>query len=298
MVKPTEQIYALQEYMELNQLSQLAMADKLDITRQYLNLILRGNKPITSKLALKLESVTFRSSQFWLGNLQGNGNLKDDEKIVNQWQKMGYRMLVDHEIKTAVNINYIKINPFNLNNLEPTSYCLTLGNRMLLNNEEQPIILTSEDPFIELQPGDNAAILSNEYISIPRNVSAILNPTTTVIDKIFSIKNGGKVHPGYEGKIYFMLTNDTNSTIPLSLGDKILRIEFIFLPITPENIYTGDKQKLREFPEEFEKTFFKKENEVINSSLHSDNQLDEGENLLEELEKLVNIYKSQNNNQS
>lgn len=305
-----EQIEIIFNYMNKNNLSQDKMAKKLGISRQYLNLILNGNKPITPKLALELESETYYSHQFWLGQLSESENIKNGNDIFRLWKERGYRTLVDHEIKIAVKKNYLKINPFDLRNLLPTSYTLTIGNKLLLSHEEEPIRLSEEDSEIKLQPNNKVAILTKEYLSIPRNISAVLSPSTKIIDKAISIQNGGKVHPGYNGLIIFIVTNNSESSIQLQYGSPILHIEFKFLPITPEKIYTGDKQGLNDFPQELKKSFYnavherqhRHENSLIGDlgqllDKHNNiNSTDENDKrLMADLKDLIANYESQYN---
>ena len=248
----TDPIERLKMYMEEEGLSQGQLADRLENTRQYVNLILNRNKPITPAIAVKLEALTNEPVRFWLANGDEKHILSDALKsgdIVAAWRAEGSRLLVDNEIEMGIQAAYLGIDPFRTENLEPASYRLNTADEMLLQHIEGSYNL-AENGSIKLQPGQRAALMTEEYLVIPANITAKLYPTTNVIDNTVNMNNGGVVHPGFEGCLYFVLSNFTNHEIKIDKGDRILRIEFTFLPVTPTRRYEGSKQKQTTFPKE------------------------------------------------
>ncbi len=280
MTTKSDIIQNLKKFMEENGYTQEQMAGKLEISRQYLNLILNGNKPITSTIAIKLEPLTSRSLHYWLGKKQDTVYQESVEKLIDRWIPYGCRLLVDHEIKTAVDSKYIKIKPFKEEHLDPTSYCLSIGKKILLSHEKESIHLEEGDS-IEIQPGQEAAFLTEETIAIPQNISAKVCPTTKVIDSVINLNKGSIVHPGYEGIIYFTLNNYSKRAIKIVRGAKIIRIQFTFLPVAPEQTYKGAKQGLDDFPEELVKSFYT--DDTKNASSKTENLESKIDQLLKKL---------------
>lgn len=256
-----ERITFLKKYMSDHQLNQNQMAEFLGISRQYLNLILNKNKPITSSIALSLQTATQRNAEFWIGKKTTKVDRDTPFNLFEIWKPLGARLLVDHEIETAVKNEYIGIKPFKIEKLDPASYCLSIGKRIILNHEEEPVDLEADGP-ISLRKNQKVAILTEEYIKLPPNVTAKIFPTTEIVDNFLYMNSGIVVHPGYEGLIYFTLINHNRKKIQLKNGIKILRIEFSFLPITPKSTYNGKRQKLLDFPADLlNKVDFEEQNE-------------------------------------
>ncbi len=246
-------IVFLKKFMVENDFNQQQLGDKLGISRQYINLILNENKLISPALAVKLGKLTHRNTDFWLGKSQSEEKLGNKDDLLNLWKQNGSRILVDHEIKTAIEYGLIKIKPFKTENLEPSSYVLSIGKKILLSNLEGnvdgAVHLNEDDPDIILNPGDEAAILTEEHLTIPKNITASLSPTTKIFDTKVSLLRGGVVHPGFEGLLCFMIKNSSRRKKGILLGEKIIRIQFTYLPIAPENTYKGEMQNLNDFPE-------------------------------------------------
>ncbi len=246
------QINYLKKYIKENNLTQQELADQLEVTRQYLNLILNGNKPISPGIALKLEKITPKTSGFWLSNEEKSiSSTTEIDALISLWKKQGSRLLVDHEIKTARELGYIDLHPFKTSNLRPSSYCLTIGNKIRLSHDKELIKLDELDNSgtLTIQPNDIVAIMTEEEISLPRNITARLSPKTDIIDHVLNLNHGGKIHPGYRGPIYIVLENHTKRVIEIKRGMEILHLDFNFLHIDPETDHKGEKELFDDFPE-------------------------------------------------
>lgn len=236
----------IKKFMTEKDYNQSEMADKLDVSRQYLNLILNGNKPITSKLAIKLARLTPRSTDFWYDNGSDLPPGQDPDASYGSWIKGG-RPLVDHEIEEAMERGLIGIDPYLEANLEPMSYSLTIGRELLLSHEDELIDLKEYSP-IHIQPNNEAALITQETIKLSPHISGNLYPTTKIIDNNVSMNHGGLVHPGYHGKLYFTLHNYTQRPVSIDIGTRVVRLVFTYLPVAPNRPYQGDRQGLQEFP--------------------------------------------------
>ena len=282
----------LRQFMENNNLKQTDLAMRLEITRQYLNLFLNGNKPITEQLALKLEKITHIKAEHWVGSGDGIPNDELAGTIVERWQQLGGRTLVDLEIEEAIDAQYIVISPFEPEKLDPASYQLSLSSIVQLNHEENSIDM-GEVGDITLQPGQEAIVMTEEELRIPKNIIGKLYRTTTSIDLNNLVISGGIVHPGYCGKIYFAIRNMTPSPVEISAGNPLIRVTFEFLPVAPTRVYSGTKQHLAVFPESLvENRAATRENS--SSSQNPDGESVQLEQVTQTLEELLRILKKTN----
>jgi deoxycytidine triphosphate deaminase len=97
--------------------------------------------------------------------------------------------------------------------------------------------------------------MTKERFEIPRNISAVVTPTTKIIDEAVSMTSGFMVHPGYKGHLFFVLKNLTQKAFTIKRNIEFLRIKFSFSKIDPERIYAGSKQNMTDFPDDFRKRF-------------------------------------------
>ncbi len=256
-----DRIHKIEKYMVNNDLTQETMAIRLNITRQYFNLLLNKNKKVSKKVALELERVVGFSYKYWL---RENEDKKSETNIeqhstevpdfVEDWRMMGYRLLVDYEIIKAVESNYLKIDNFNQSNIEPTSYYFTIGDTMLVEGVHGLVSL-KEHKDIHIPPGQCAVIKTNEIVYLPAHITGTISPTSEFIDCQKQIHNGAKVHPGYFGILFFTIFNNRNIEIKIDSNLKLLRIEFMFLPRRPNKLYDGNRQGLLDFPDSMKEEF-------------------------------------------
>ncbi len=104
------------------------------------------------------------------------------------------------------------MDPFNPTFLEPMSYRLR-SDKILLPYEWETYTLDNEDVIIK--SNQKVAIMTKEWFEIPRNISAVVTPTTKIIDEAVSMTSGFMVHPGYKGCLFFVLKNLTNKELTI-----------------------------------------------------------------------------------
>lgn len=267
----TPPLITLKNAIHNSGLTQKQLAKELGISRVYLNMLLNGNKPLIPQMAKKLELLTDVSAQYLLGK-KNNGfkseldvdlkkiadgssskiiSLKNESFVLN-WKKIGSRELTDKEIDEAIKEGYLVMKPFNPYFLEPVSYRLR-SNRILLQHTWDSIEL--DDEPIEIPPHKKVAIMTKEWLEIPRNIFAMVTPTTKIMDEMISMSSGFLVHPGFRGCLYFVLYNLTRKPIEVKRNMEFLRIRFSFSKIDPDRIYEGKKQNMKDFPKKFKNRF-------------------------------------------
>lgn len=261
----------LKESMHALGLTQETVAKELGITRPYFNMMLNGNKKLTEQTAQKLEDLTGLEAEFLLGKENGSYDPATDallkdlfhkaaktpeqsvvDRLVAEWKRHGSRDLTDGELYEAVKKEYIVIKPFDPGLLEPMSYRLR-SDKILLPTMWDTYSLDNEDVLI--QKDQKVAIMTKEWLEVPRNVSAVVTPTTNIMDEAVSMTSGFLIHPGYKGCLFFVLKNLTNREIAVKEDIEFLRVKFSFSKIDPERTYRGSKQKMMDFPDDFKMRF-------------------------------------------
>lgn len=61
----------LEEQLEINNMTQKELANRIDISKKHVNEIVKGKTPITAETAIKLERVFYLPASFWT-NLESN----------------------------------------------------------------------------------------------------------------------------------------------------------------------------------------------------------------------------------
>ena len=270
-LRETSPLIKLKESMHALGLTQEMVAKEVGIKRPYFNMILNGNKKLTVQIAQKLEELTGLEAAFLMGQEDGcydqatEDLLKDlvqkasktpeqtiIEQLVEKWKKHGSRELTDGELHEAVDKNYIVLDPFDPGLLEPMSYRLR-SNKILLPTMKDTLTLDNDDIFI--QKGQKVAIMTKEWLELPRNVCAVVTPTTKIMDEAVNMTSGFLVHNGFKGRLFFVLRNLTNNELKIKEDIEFLRIKFSFSKIDPQRMYRGSKQKMDDFPDDFKTRF-------------------------------------------
>ena len=114
--------------------------------------------------------------------------------------------------------------------IDCASYTLSIGREVYVSpdgeREFNKVVKLNRDETFEIPSGQFAYILTDEIISIPRNVLAFINTKSKL--KLRGLVNisGFHVDPGYHGRIIFSLYNAGPSGILLKQGDSFGLIWF------------------------------------------------------------------------
>lgn len=114
------------------------------------------------------------------------------------------------------------------------SYDLCLGNEVYITSEEEPKILTEQEPFINIRPGDFALLITHERIKIPLYTMAFISVKFSYKKKGLINISGFHVDPGYEGKIIFSVYNAGPNDILLKYTDPVFMIFLVKLIVPVE----------------------------------------------------------------
>lgn len=143
-------------------------------------------------------------------------------------------MLSDKRIKEYVS-QYGLIDPFDLENLNPNSYDLTLD---YVTSREG---ITINRDYIE--PGEFMLAASREMVEVPNTIVGIVkNKSSHARKGLDVVLNAGLIDSGYKGNITFALHNTSQSRVYLNPGMRIAQICFFSVDGMVEKPYAGHYQ--------------------------------------------------------
>ncbi len=148
-------------------------------------------------------------------------------------------VLVDHQIKAAIQNEVLRIEPFIEDNLNPNSLDLTLGRGFRFQKGYEKVAI---DPYSErdvttgwvetdnntiIKPGQLILGYSAEWVSLPKTICAELNGKSSLARLGLQIhQTGGWIDCGFEGHIVFEFGNLGLRPIKLIPGMTIGQIVF------------------------------------------------------------------------
>lgn len=145
-------------------------------------------------------------------------------------------MLSDWQIIKAIEQGYIKIEPYNLVNINPNSYDITLSDSFFYNFSVETIDPRQKRTYgkhvtadeLELEPQDCILGSSIETITLSNGYVAVLNGKSSVGRHNISIhQTAGYIDAGFSGEITFEIFNaNRRSGYILRKGDLIGQLVF------------------------------------------------------------------------
>lgn len=162
------------------------------------------------------------------------------------------RLLRSDEIISAIEGNTF-IKNGNINNAEGIKYDFTLGN-MVLSAEYPSGLDTSKLEELQLrklniEPGEIAFVLSQEELSLPKDLKALLIPKRKLSYAGILILGGLSIDPLYKGKLLIGLYNFSSTRFPLSPGRKIIAAQFYQLQQDEIGIIDSPEASIYDFPD-------------------------------------------------
>ncbi|MFY8026423.1 MAG: dCTP deaminase [Aquiluna sp.] len=165
-------------------------------------------------------------------------------------------LLSDGDIRKQLDAGRIKLNPLNLDLLQPSSIDVRLDRFFrLFDNHKYPYIdpreqqdeltrfveVGSDEAFI-LHPGEFVLGSTFEYVSLPNDIAARLEGKSSLGRLgLLTHSTAGFVDPGFEGHVTLELSNVATLPIKLWPGMKIGQLCFFQLSSPSENPYGSEK---------------------------------------------------------
>lgn len=236
----------LEERIKERNLTQQQAADRIGITRQYLNGIINGKYPFTADLSLKLKDPLGLEPEFWTEAIRAYDEFlqsdagreaqrhKDRESLLLDLELQGARTLVDHQIEAALNARYLEIAPFSRERLQGTYYLLGCGLKGFLYATDGSRTSVATKPSITLHRGETLAISTMERVTIPwRLRGQVLGLSDALAEKCLQLSCNPVLGAGFRNCLSLLLTNIGPFEVKLSHGDPCAAIGFEFLAQDP-----------------------------------------------------------------
>ena len=163
-------------------------------------------------------------------------------------------ILSDHTLESMIQSKELIIEPLGAESIQPASIDCTLGSDFLIveDREMEKITLdtqikyrTIEADEITIPPHSFLLASTQEYIELPKNLTAFVEGRSSIGRIGLFIQNAGWVDPGFKGKITLELYNANSLPIRLQKGRRICQLVFCKMDKTAKRPYAGKYQGQR-----------------------------------------------------
>lgn len=143
-------------------------------------------------------------------------------------------MMSDVNILNAVQLKDIKIEPFDVNDVQPNSYDIHIT---------EDVRKVHGEPYVYglmIGPGDFVLGTSLEYIELPNNIAAMLHTRSSIGRLGISIHaTAGLIDAGFKGHITYEITNFSDQVVQLDPNIPVGQLTFHRLDTPALNPYNG-----------------------------------------------------------
>ena len=133
-------------------------------------------------------------------------------------------MLNKEEINDLANNGMVE--NFNYENLNSSSYDVTVGDEYRFSHEENIRELNRFKKYIKIPEYSLCYILTKEKLKLPNNISACIHPRNKHVKDGLLMYPQPPIDPGYNGKLYILLHNLSNQERILERGECIASLSF------------------------------------------------------------------------
>jgi dCTP deaminase len=156
-------------------------------------------------------------------------------------------------IAELVKDGVLKIEPFDPKLIQPASYDLRLGPKILaspLSSEKLGIViqLTEKDPSYQIQYGQMVGVLSLEKLKVPLEICGRLGIRSTFARRGINAFGGLQLDPGFRGRLTMNLLNVGPEPVTITLHEPLFTVEFQRLEEPADVEYSGPYQDQEDFP--------------------------------------------------
>jgi len=164
-------------------------------------------------------------------------------------------MLSDSQIRSLVEEGDLVLSPFDPELVQPASYDLRLGSKILASPISQDILgatieLNERTPSYKVLPGQMVAAISEELLGLPLGICGKVGIRSEFARKGMDWFGGPQVDPGYKGRLMLSLLNVGPEPITLTRGIPFFTVEFQTLDEPAKAGYAGSYQDLHDFPQD------------------------------------------------
>lgn len=161
--------------------------------------------------------------------------------------------LSGRQIKEMVKKSHLVIEPFDESLVQPATYDLRLGSRILaspLSAEKLGVVveLTDKDSSYRIHSGQMVGVISMERLRIPLDISGRFGIRSAFARQGINAFGGLQLDPGFRGRLTLNLLNVGPEPIKLELHEPLFSVEFQRLEEPAEVEYSGPFQDQDDFP--------------------------------------------------
>lgn len=201
-------------------------------------------------------------------------------------------VLVDKQIREAIELKWLTIEPFDPDALEPATYDLRVGDIAAVSTATKPIDLR-EQPFLTIEPFASAVLPTYETLSLSPRLVGRLGPRSNILRHGIFVSTGPQIDPGFQGRLFVNLLNITEHPFLIRHHERFLTVEFHALSEEPSRTYSGPYQgKMELDPDEINRILSRGGpafREIHRDLLELQSPIREVAGLGKELPQLVNL---------
>ncbi len=148
--------------------------------------------------------------------------------VVSSFRRAGEQttLLNGAEIRRAVELSLLGIDPHDNASFRAASYGLRVGEQLFIDGKAKPLI---EGEPIRLEPGQLAVIASEEFLSLPPGILGRLVPVAGLDRLGISVAAGCHIDPGFRGRLILPVENRSMHPFEIRRGTVIAAVEFALL---------------------------------------------------------------------
>lgn len=156
-------------------------------------------------------------------------------------------------IQRLVRTGQLRIEPFDENLVQPATYDLCLGPKILaspLSAEKLGIVieLTEKRPSYRIQSGQMVGVLSLEKLGLPLDICGRFGIRSAFARQGINAFGGLQLDPGFRGRLTINLLNVGPEPVTITLHEPLFSLELQRLEEPAEVPYSGPYQDQDDFP--------------------------------------------------
>lgn len=164
-------------------------------------------------------------------------------------------VLSGRQIKREIQERNLVIDPFDEEMVQPASYDLRVGNKILASPLSPAILgakieLDERLPSYDVQSGQMVSVLSLERLAFPLDICGRFGIVSSFSRRGINALGGVQLDPGWRGRLALNLLNVGPEAIRITRGDPFFSVEFQRLEEPAEEGYSGSYQDQDDFPPE------------------------------------------------
>lgn len=164
-------------------------------------------------------------------------------------------VLSDRQIRQFVEQQRLGIEPFNPGQVQPASYDLRVGNKILASplgpeKRGKVVILSEQKPSYGIESGQMIGVISYERVELPLELCARFGIRSSFARLGINAFGGLQLDPGFKGRLVMNLLNVGPEPVDIKLKDLLFTVEFERLDEPAESPYSGIYQDQDDFPED------------------------------------------------